>query len=144
MDSFFGIGFAELFLIAVVALVVLGPERLPETMRTLAKFLKQLRALYNELISQFDTEIKVLDDINPQKLLKELVDQLDDEGNKTPKSDAKRSASPPVVATKRAAAPVTPKAVTPSPVTVAEDGANGIFDIHADSKRHEPTTSEVG
>ena len=36
MDSFFGIGVMELFVIAVIALVVLGPERLPGAMRSIA------------------------------------------------------------------------------------------------------------
>ena len=29
MDSFFGIGMMELFFIALIALIVLGPERMP-------------------------------------------------------------------------------------------------------------------
>jgi Sec-independent protein translocase protein TatA len=29
MDSFFGIGIVELLVVAVIALIVLGPERLP-------------------------------------------------------------------------------------------------------------------
>lgn len=39
----FGIGVPELLLIAVIALVVLGPERLPEAARTLGKGIADLR-----------------------------------------------------------------------------------------------------
>jgi Tat protein translocase TatB subunit len=53
MDSFFGIGIAELFVIAVIALIVLGPERLPGTIREVMKFSRQIRNLTSELTSQF-------------------------------------------------------------------------------------------
>lgn len=48
----FDIGFPELGVIAVVALVVLGPERLPEIMRQAGKWYRQLMQLRTELMSQ--------------------------------------------------------------------------------------------
>src|SRR4029079_10665423 len=63
-------------MIAVVAIVVLGPERLPSTMRSIAKFLQQVRAIYDELTSQFSEELKPFQDLHPQKLLQEFTDQL--------------------------------------------------------------------
>ena len=39
----FGIGMPELLVILVVALVVLGPQRLPEVARALGKALAELR-----------------------------------------------------------------------------------------------------
>lgn len=39
----FGIGFGELLLIAVVALIILGPERLPEAARTVGRGIAELR-----------------------------------------------------------------------------------------------------
>ena len=38
----FDIGFAELLVIAVVALVVMGPERLPQTLRTMGLWIGQI------------------------------------------------------------------------------------------------------
>jgi sec-independent protein translocase protein TatB len=39
----FGIGIGEMLLIAVVALMILGPERLPEAARTMGKFIGDIR-----------------------------------------------------------------------------------------------------
>ena len=74
MNSFFGIGIMELFLIAIVALLVLGPERLPHAIRETARYIRMLRNLSSEFTSQFSEELKILDDVNPQKLLQELID----------------------------------------------------------------------
>jgi sec-independent protein translocase protein TatB len=47
-----GIGTPEFMIIAVVALIVLGPERLPEVMRKVGQFYRQAR----ELATQYTTE----------------------------------------------------------------------------------------
>ena len=39
----FGMGFGEILLIALVALIVLGPERLPEAARTIGKGISEVR-----------------------------------------------------------------------------------------------------
>ncbi len=79
MDSFFGIGIPELFMIAIIALIVLGPERIPGAMREIAKYIRYFRNLTQELSSQFGDEMKALDDLNPQRLLKEFTDTLEKE-----------------------------------------------------------------
>lgn len=45
----FGIGVSELLVIFFVALIVLGPERLPEAARTLAKLFGEFRKASDEL-----------------------------------------------------------------------------------------------
>lgn len=44
----FGLGYPEIFVIALVALVVIGPRRLPEMMRQAGKLSSQLRRAANE------------------------------------------------------------------------------------------------
>jgi sec-independent protein translocase protein TatB len=73
MNGFFGIGFMELAFIAILALIVLGPERLPGAARETAKFLGQLRAISSEFTSQFSEELQMLDELNPKKLADEFV-----------------------------------------------------------------------
>ena len=128
MDSFFGIGIGELVFIAIIALVVLGPERLPGAMREVLKFVRQVRNLTSDLTSQFSEEMKALDDLNPQKILRELTDEVDDKkaaGTSTPAKPAAAAAAKPAV--KPPAPKPTPKPTTtakPTTVATAKPAAN--------------------
>lgn len=74
MDSFFGIGLMELFVIAVIALIVLGPERLPGAMRSVANFMRQIREIGSEFTSQFSEEIKMIEEMDPRRMINEVLD----------------------------------------------------------------------
>ena len=74
MDGIFGIGPLELILIAVIALIVLGPERLPGVMREGARYIREIRKMGSELTSQFSDELKVLDELNPRKMINDALD----------------------------------------------------------------------
>lgn len=50
----FGLGFTEILVIFVVALLVLGPEKLPQMARQLAKTLGELRRTADEIRRNFD------------------------------------------------------------------------------------------
>ena len=53
----FDIGFAELLLIGVVGLLVIGPERLPSTIRTVSAWLAQIRRGFNQIRSEVEQEL---------------------------------------------------------------------------------------
>lgn len=55
----FDIGFWELILIGVVALVVLGPERLPVAIRTVAGWIRLIRSTANSVKSELEQELKL-------------------------------------------------------------------------------------
>lgn len=57
MRAMFGIGPLELFALAAVALVVLGPRRLPELARQLGGFMGEIRRTTYELRSTLDAEL---------------------------------------------------------------------------------------
>ncbi|MEE3321601.1 MAG: Sec-independent protein translocase protein TatB [Pseudomonadota bacterium] len=52
----FDIGFAELTLIFIIGLVVLGPERLPTVARTLGHWLGRARSTFNNLKNELEKE----------------------------------------------------------------------------------------
>ncbi len=53
----FDIGFSELFLIAIVALVVLGPERLPKAARFAGLWVRRARAQWYSVKSELEREL---------------------------------------------------------------------------------------
>lgn len=53
----FDIGFAELLLIAVVALLVIGPERLPGAIKTASVWLGRLKRSYNDIKREVELEL---------------------------------------------------------------------------------------
>ena len=56
----FGIGVAEFFAVLILALIVLGPERLPLAMRTLGRWVRQLRQMTREFRKEFAEEFSIL------------------------------------------------------------------------------------
>jgi sec-independent protein translocase protein TatB len=53
----FGLSFGEIVIIAVLALLLLGPERLPEAAKTLGKGLRDIRRATDDLKDQVEREI---------------------------------------------------------------------------------------
>jgi sec-independent protein translocase protein TatB len=62
----FDIGFSEILVIGVVALVVIGPERLPKVARTLGHMFGRLQRYVNEVKADINREIE-LDELRKLK-----------------------------------------------------------------------------
>jgi sec-independent protein translocase protein TatB len=69
------IGFSELVVIGVVALIVIGPERLPKTARTIGHLFGRLQRYVNEVKADINREIE-LDEL--RKLQKEVQSAAQD------------------------------------------------------------------
>lgn len=54
----FDIGFTELLICMIVALLVLGPERLPGAVRTVGRWVGRARHTVNQFTEQIDREIR--------------------------------------------------------------------------------------
>ncbi len=53
----FDIGFSELLLFGVIALIVLGPEKLPQAARTAGQWYAKLRRMISTLQSEIESEL---------------------------------------------------------------------------------------
>ena len=112
MDSFFGIGLMELFVIAVIALIVLGPERLPGAMRSVANFIRQIREIGGEFTSQFSEEIKLIEELDPRRMINDALDPA-----KTPSAAKPQPAKPLAQNSAKSSTPAKPPAAQPGAAT---------------------------
>jgi TatA/E family protein of Tat protein translocase len=67
----FGIGMPELLLILALALIVLGPKKLPELARALGKGMAEFRRATEELKEEFRQMEHEVEDAPPQATLKD-------------------------------------------------------------------------
>jgi sec-independent protein translocase protein TatB len=54
----FGVGPLEIALVVLIAFIVLGPDRIPGTMRQLGRWTRQLREMVNNITRDYNTEIR--------------------------------------------------------------------------------------
>ncbi|NIE77322.1 Sec-independent protein translocase subunit TatB [Pantoea sp. Tr-811] len=111
----FGISFSELLLVGLVALLVLGPERLPGAARTAGLWIGRLKRSFNAIKMEVEREIGA-DDIRRQ-LHNEHILQMEEEAKRIlnpqtppaqPPAAAQPGATPAPPAAEQAAAPATP------------------------------------
>lgn len=77
----FDIGFSELLIIAVITLIVMGPERLPETVRTISLWLGRMKQMFSSARQELENEVG-MDDIRRQlhneKIMRDLNETKDE------------------------------------------------------------------
>ena len=61
----FDVGFAELFLLSLIGLLVLGPERLPAVARTIGGFVRKARLSWYNLKRTVEAELAEAEAANP-------------------------------------------------------------------------------
>jgi sec-independent protein translocase protein TatB len=72
----FDIGFSEILVIAVIALIVMGPERLPQALRTFALWFGRIRQQFRTVRSDLENEMGI-DDIRRQLHNETILRDLD-------------------------------------------------------------------
>lgn len=73
----FGIGFSELLLISVVALIVIGPERLPKVARTVGAWVGRLNRYAAQIKADIDREMHLDELRNVQQSMKDSVQKYE-------------------------------------------------------------------
>lgn len=76
----FGIGFTELVLISIIAILFLGPDKLPSALVEMGKFIKSVKKTIGEAKSSLEEEMKIADlkeeALNYKKQLNSATDEL--------------------------------------------------------------------
>jgi sec-independent protein translocase protein TatB len=57
----FDVGFSEILLIALVALIVFGPERLPKMVRETTYWIRKVKGAMNAAKSEIDRELQLME-----------------------------------------------------------------------------------
>jgi sec-independent protein translocase protein TatB len=94
---FFDIGIGEVFGLAVLAMFLVGPERLPKVASEAAKWVKKIRELANSATAELkdnlgpgfeDLQPK---DLNPKTFVRKQISELLDEENPKSQSNASKA-----------------------------------------------------
>ena len=157
----FDIGFSELLVIAVVALIVLGPERLPKAARFAGLWVRRARAqwysvkdeLERELASEElkrnlkdaqdalrDTEQRIRDSTRETERQFEDIRQAARDDAKALRDDVESAITPPALAKPPAAS----ADMEPEPVIEAERRLDATTDAHVDAPQEEKQEPEAG
>ncbi|WP_319582139.1 Sec-independent protein translocase protein TatB [uncultured Pseudodesulfovibrio sp.] len=107
----FGIGGPELLIICVVALIVIGPQKLPELLRSLGKGVAEFKRVGNEVKSTLDDEVTKAEAAARKKEVDaELARRKAEKAKQEAASEAETPASEETAAAESAApeAPVAP------------------------------------
>lgn len=123
----FDIGFTELLLVGLVALVVLGPERLPGAVRTTGLWVGRLKRSFSNIKAEVEREIGA-DEIRRQLHNERILDL---------EREMKQSIMPPAATTNSAATPASaPAAAETAPAApVVTDSAPPAASAAAESAK---------
>jgi sec-independent protein translocase protein TatB len=93
----FGVGLGELAVIAFIAVLVVGPERIPDLARQAGRMLRQLRTLANSARDELRTELGEdyadleLRDLDPRNIVrKHIIEAMEDDEDEGPKPRRQR------------------------------------------------------
>jgi sec-independent protein translocase protein TatB len=98
----FDIGALELVLVGVVALLVVGPERLPKLARTAGLWVGRARRAFLSVKAEIDREIRaeeLKEILRKQAASNPLETIIEGDGRLADKGDAGKAAKPPVAET---------------------------------------------
>jgi len=122
----FGLGMPEILLILAIALIVIGPQKLPEVAKTLGKAMGEFKRSAQDLKNSIDIETTVKD-TKPKPVKTKLKDVIKDIGTEDPESQQTPDTPEPSDRTEDQNAEISPEqtqdspdAATPPPPTSTE------------------------
>ena len=133
----FDIGWSELLLIGIVALIAIGPKELPGALRTLGQWMAKVRRMASEFQNQFHEAMREAELADLKKEVDEMATKAQSYAHFDPIDDIRKdiekaaspppdldtltdtAASPPAVTPPVATAPASPPAATDTPPAAA-------------------------
>ena len=100
----FGIGYQEMFIVLVVAMVIFGPSRLPELAGQVGRWVRDFRRMSSDLTGEFSSTFSEIDEVKKsfERELKSAAGELDSAGKSV--TGKKPALAKPATAAKTAAA----------------------------------------
>ena len=72
----FDIGFSEILIVATLTLVIMGPKRLPETVKTITLWLGRIRNFINSAKVEIENEVGI-DEIKKQLHNEKIMNEIE-------------------------------------------------------------------
>ena len=120
----FNLGWGELVVIGIVALIAIGPKELPTVLRTLGQWMGKVRRMANEFQGQFQEAMREAEFADLKKHAEDISSSVSDIGNIDPIADAQKDVErafeeTPASDTTAFAAPAV-DAASPAPAALSE------------------------
>ena len=123
----FDIGWSELVVIAVVALIAIGPKELPAVLRTVGQYMGKIRRMASEFQGQFQEAMREAEMADLKKQVDEMTDTAKGFTDFDPLATVKKEvdsftsdpfgAPPPAAASDASASPEAAASSTPAPLS---------------------------
>ena len=162
----FDIGWGELIVIGVVALIAIGPKELPTVLRTVGQWMGKVRRMASEFQGQFqeamreaemadlkkqvdditDAATKGFTDFDPIGDVRKEVASLTTDPLATPASTASAAAAPPEAVAPATPAPVSSDATIPPPsatTAIAPEAPQPVEDGKSDTAKSDTAKSDA-
>jgi sec-independent protein translocase protein TatB len=113
----FNIGWSELLVIGIVALIVIGPKELPGALRTLGQWMTKVRRMASEFQSQFNEAMREAELADLKKEVDEMATKAQSYANFDPVDDIRKDIESAVGPPPDLNAPASPPASTDAAAT---------------------------
>lgn len=116
----FGIGYQEMFVVLVVAMVIFGPSRLPELAGQVGRWVRDFRRMSSDLTGEFSSTFSEIDEVKKsfERELKSAAGEIENAGKgvsgKKPAVAAKGAAASNKISTRSVGSKTGAAAVKPS------------------------------
>lgn len=101
----FGIGYQEMFIVLVVALIIFGPSRLPELAGQVGRWVRDFRRMSSDLTGEFEKTFAEVDEVKKsfKREMQSIQDEVEGVG-KSARGELKKSTTKSASASKKAPA----------------------------------------